>query len=182
MDVKTCIGCEVSKPLSDFGDEKRASDGKRSRCRECIRKKNQSYRRANVKPCIDCGETSRLSHSTLRCRKCSVAYHRGEHHPNYKRGYSINASGYVRLSGYRGHPNANAVGAISEHVLVMSETLGRPLVPGETVHHKNGVRDDNRPENLELWSTSQPPGQRVEDKLQWALELVELYAQERLKR
>ena len=49
-----------------------------------------------------------------------------------------------------------------QHRVVMEEMLGRPLLPEENVHHKNGDRKDNRPENLELWSTSQPPGQRVE--------------------
>ena len=72
-------------------------------------------------------------------------------------------------------PISSASGHILEHRMVMQERLGRPLLPEENVHHINGVRDDNRPENLELWSHSQPKGQRVEDKLRWAREFLALY-------
>ncbi len=65
--------------------------------------------------------------------------------------------------------------AVKEHRYVMEQMLGRPLLPTESVHHRNGQRGDNRPENLELWTTSQPAGQRVADKVAWALELLELY-------
>lgn len=58
---------------------------------------------------------------------------------------------------------------IGEHRAVMEQQLGRKLTRGETVHHVNGVRDDNRPENLELWYSPQPYGQRVEDLLRYAV-------------
>jgi len=53
--------------------------------------------------------------------------------------------------------------AIPVHRAVMEQVLGRPLERYETVHHKNGVRHDSRPENLELWSSRHGRGQRVAD-------------------
>ena len=91
------------------------------------------------------------------------------------------AQPYLDDNGYRvipykqDHPNSWNNGRMFEHVYVMSEHLGRALLPDENVHHKNGDRSDNRLENLELWSTSQPIGQRIEDKVAWAKELLRLY-------
>lgn len=93
--------------------------------------------------------------------------HRKKGTGSYKDGYKV-----IHKTG---HPNSIGRGAIFEHVFIMSNHLGRPLTKGETVHHKNGVRDDNHIENLELWSNRHGKGQRVEDKLNWCKEFLEQY-------
>jgi hypothetical protein len=74
----------------------------------------------------------------------------------------LNKDGYVVIKLY-GQPQ------ILEHRAVMEEKLGRKLQPGETVHHMNGRRDDNRPENLELWVSTRS-GQRVADLVAFVVE------------
>lgn len=128
---------------------------------------------------------------------CSKQCYKTEHRKNKRIAYRIqnnislslpvkiknpNGTGHKEKQGYRfinkmRHPNASKSGRIYEHIFIMSEYLGRPLIKGETVHHKNGIRDDNRIENLELWSSSHPGGQRVKDKIDWCLEFLSKYGE-----
>lgn len=76
---------------------------------------------------------------------------RQDWHPHWKGGRQKESNGYIRVSVGDGR-------RMLEHRLVMERALGRPLKRNEVVHHKNGARDDNRLENLELWVGNHPPG------------------------
>jgi hypothetical protein len=93
--------------------------------------------------------------------------------------------GYVFVSDpfkeQRGTTGLKGGRLVREHRLVMEQYLGRLLEPNENVHHKNGIRSDNRIENLELWVKSQPPGQNVIDQLAWAREIIAKYENEESK-
>lgn len=178
--TKVCKRCGLEKAFEDFRPHKRIKDGRMNKCRLCVGIEHKARLRANAPACADCGE--KVSNKRItRCRPCSQKHRSGQNHHAYKGGRSVSPRGYVYLSGYSGHPNARKGGGIAEHVLVMSQVLGRPLTKEENVHHKNGDRSDNRAENLELWNTSQPYGQRVEDKVAWATEILRQYKPEFLQ-
>lgn len=73
----------------------------------------------------------------------------GSKHPNWKGGRWKHI-GYIYIHNPN-HPSANISGYIYEHRLIMEKMLERYLKKSEKVHHKNGIRDDNRPENLILY-------------------------------
>jgi hypothetical protein len=85
---------------------------------------------------------------------------------NNWKGGKVKVNGYVKERA-KDHPHADNGGYVMQHRLVVERQLGRFLHPRERVHHKNGKRHDNRPENLELWTLGRkdPAGVRVEDLL-----------------
>ena len=116
-----------------------------------------------------CGnQKNRQSTHCLPCHKKSNKKPSGWVGNPYK-----NYDGYIKRR-VVDHPSGSRY--IFEHRLVMEGILGRFLLGNETVHHLNGVKDDNRPENLELWVTKQPCGQRAEDLIRWANEILDTYS------
>ncbi len=89
-------------------------------------------------------------------------------------GRHIKRNGYVWIS-IPSLANDGKKTEMLEHRWIMSKHLGRKLQQGETVHHINGIRGDNRIENLELFNSRHGPGQRVVDKVQFAIDILRLY-------
>lgn len=105
--------------------------------------------------CLRCSARKKIS-QVLNSKEGKLHRASGPKSHFFKRGWTRNESGYIICSLPLGHPfrkAANIYGSIRQHRLVMMEHLGRPLESWEQVHHKNGKRDDNRIENLELLSS-----------------------------
>lgn len=149
--------------------------------------------KANLYVCLFCGkEFPRIKchmhnpNKPFCCPSHANKYNKGtlglvgDKASGWKGGKRKSGRGYISVWDPT-HPNANKGGCILEHRLVMEKLIGRPLLQQETVHHKNGIRNDNRPENLELWTTQHGKGQKVIDKIKEAKEILRLYEPNALK-
>jgi hypothetical protein len=138
--------------------------------------------RAYVRECANCkqkcvtrNEKDERIYCSSACGGKSKGGHSGktgEKNHRWKGGRRISPKGYVLIykPDYPGPKHGGKY--VLEHRLVMEEMIGRQLKPEEHVHHKNGIKADNRPENLELWTGSHPYGVRWEDLLEPLEEVV----------
>ena len=119
---------------------------------------------------------SKRNYCSYSCRSEDYKVNQlGENNKSWKGGKHTDKKGYVLL--YKpDHPH-HVNDYVLEHRLIMEKKIGRYLTKEETVHHKNGIKSDNRIENLELWSSRHPKGQRVEDLVEWAKEILKLYGE-----
>ncbi len=126
--------------------------------------------------CEWCGNEFIPVRTTQKCCSLRCAYDlgntkrglKGELNPRWKGEIRPQAGGYIRQYVPRR-------GYLLQHRLIMEDIIGRPLLRHEEVHHRNGIRDDNRIENLELWIKRQPGGQRVKDLIEYAHWVLDTY-------
>jgi hypothetical protein len=141
---KVCTKCKKDKALEKFPVAKSRKDGRASWCKECCNNYNK------VKTCEKVGCETKIMGKSKTCAPCWEQDNRGAGSPRWVGGRHADKDGYVHISGQQSHPNANKFGSVREHILVMSNYLGRALTRHETVHHMNTDPSDNRIENLQL--------------------------------
>ncbi|MCJ7828256.1 MAG: HNH endonuclease [Dehalococcoidia bacterium] len=123
-------------------------------CLACRGKKQDAYdthkyRWQSNNKCADCGKS--ITDRAKRCPSCNAKYlnncHFGENNPRWIGGKVYASDGYIRVLN-RTHPRAEKSGYVYQHIVVWEEANKMSLPEGYAVHHLNGIRHDNRPQNL----------------------------------
>lgn len=168
--VNHCEICDTSFVV------KKERWGKRFCSMSCVAANKSKTVVKVTKQCKFCDASFTVAKSTITAssprdycsRKCSIDSRRNPEHPVLESGKHLRSNGYIGVC-IDGRMT-------TEHQQVMREHLGRELFPHENVHHINGDKTDNRLENLELWTKSQPAGQKISDKVAHAKYLLETYS------
>lgn len=155
--------CKKSKQLSYYKNKekylkkskiwwKKNKKKKLNYDKEYYQNNKEKIKQRNKKnKCMDCGQT--IYNTSKRCSVCNNLYQRGTNSPSWKGGRTI-LNGYIVI--YKpNHPYHNCEGYVLEHRLIMEQHLRRHVKPNEIVHHVNGLRNDNRTENLQLMSNKE---------------------------
>jgi hypothetical protein len=150
---------------------------------EAVRRYQAGEQLKDIAAAMGCGTGTLTAVLTELGAHKKKPYKRREAHHSWRGGRIVNEHGYVSVKvpdKDREIADKTRTGYVLEHRLVMARHLGRRLHRDETVHHRRR-KDENELENLELWVGNHPKGQRAEDVVEWATEMLQRYAPERLR-
>lgn len=152
LELGLCENCKKEKRIK-----------KNELCRPCYNRTEEGHQEYLIRKRISARKSTR--------RKSGIDENAPLKYRSRGEGTICKKSGYHILGIFKDGKSKG----IGVHRIEMEKKLGRSLKSYETVHHKNGIKHDNRIENLELWHKKHPPGRRVDDQIKWCIEFLEEY-------